>query len=290
MAHGAVRAGDGLHLDGAVGWGVRAVRQRGHLVQVLEQVAHRRGRAVPSTAGYGDTTGRPESPYSIVRTPAETGPPSPETRCSVRPGSSVSTSGSAAIAAAASGPAVSTSCRSRPSIANRTVSSAASRQSIAVRTAIASASQPNDDATTPCRAAGDREHSRLGSRAAAWAQQPRLEQVRVAHHPQPVGAHAAEPVTGVVEDLGELARRGVRRGDPGRPATDVDDLRVLVNRHVSPGRSTRASRDGPAPVARTGRAARRSGPAARWPPARPAGPARQRPAPSPSARSRRSAP
>ena len=39
-----------------------------------------------------------------------------------------------------------------------------------------------------------------------------------------------------------------------------------------------ASRGGPAAVARTGRAARRPGPAARWPPARPAGPSPPRPA------------
>ena len=244
-----------------------------------------------SAAGYGVTTGRPGSPYSIVRRPAEKGPPSPDDQVlgeAGKLGEDVGVGGDrgGGERPPRSAPAAGRGPRSRTARSRRPPPGIRSR----CGPRRASASQPNDAASTPSGppVAASTAASAVAQRPGT--QQPGLQQVGVAHHPQPVGAHAAQPVAGAVEGGGQRTCCGVRRGDSGRPAADVDDLRVLVDGHDSPGRSTRSQSRWPGGGGTNRSSSSSTGSGSTRRPARPAGLWRRRPAPSPSARSRRSAP
>ena len=279
-------------LSGESGW----PGQRGDLLQVRDQAATSRAGGCPARRGHGVTTGGPSSPYSMRGTPAgDAGRRARSPRARRAPG------WLGDLVAGPAGPARrrrrADDRRSGPSSRSSLVDRGTARRrrrlqaSIAPRTASASASQPHDSTSDAVRAGGRREHGRLGGGEGQRAQQCRLQQVRVGHHPQPARAQPRSRSPAPSYDVGERAYRVVRRRQRRRRRRSTSRI-VRVGRRSWPAPAGRrsASRGGRAAVARTGRAARRPGPAARWhqlgqPVAR-RGDQRRRP----SARSRRSGP
>ena len=274
-------------LAGESGW----PEQVGHLVQVCDQVAHRRGLGwCPARWRYGVTTGRPGSPYSMPRASAGRDRAAEPGRPVLgQAGWSVSASGPVAIAAAASGPtarelAVEAVDR------GRTDSSVSSRNATAERTATASTSQPSDAPITPSGPPVTRARRPRRPRSCPGHSSPDSSRSgsRITRSPSAPMPRSRSPAPS--NDLRERAGGGVRRGDAGRPAGHVDDLGVLVDGHDSPGRSTSSQSRWPDGGGTNRSSSSSTGSGSTLAPARRAGPARPRPAPSPCARSRRSGP